>query len=130
MSVSNTSSIISPVFCQTCGDMLDFEVIKADKVICQRCGSGIGTKEISTYIEKTTSSYYGYKDWKNKLENISDNLNTHQNLTRAKVRQDCEKCGEKYFFFHSMQLRGADEGETVFYECINQKCGFRFSQNN
>ena len=30
--------------------------------------------------------------------------------------------------FYTMQLRSADEGQTVFYECL--KCKFTFSQNN
>ena len=32
--------------------------------------------------------------------------------------------------FYTMHLRGADEGETVFYECIDEKCKHKFSVNN
>ncbi|MEW5297523.1 MAG: hypothetical protein WDW36_000728 [Sanguina aurantia] len=48
--------------------------------------------------------------------------------TRATVDEPCPKCAHRQLEYYTMQLRSADEGQTVFYECV--KCGHKFSQNN
>ena len=47
---------------------------------------------------------------------------------RATVDEPCLKCSHRVLRFYTMQLRSADEGQTVFYEC--EKCRHTFSQNN
>ena len=37
------------------------------------------------------------------------------------VEEKCPQCGNPELEFHTMQLRSADEGTTVFYEC--RECG-------
>lgn len=37
----------------------------------------------------------------------------------------CPKCSHKELFFRTAQLRSADEGQTVFYECC--KCSYTWS---
>jgi DNA-directed RNA polymerase I subunit RPA12 len=44
------------------------------------------------------------------------------------VEQECPNCGHGVLEFYTMQMRSVDEGQTVFYECL--ECGHRFSQNN
>jgi DNA-directed RNA polymerase I subunit RPA12 len=43
--------------------------------------------------------------------------------TRAIISQTCEKCGREEVRFYTQQLRSADEGSTVFYEC---ECGHKY----
>lgn len=45
----------------------------------------------------------------------------------ATIREKCPKCGNPEMNFHTMQLRSADEGQTVFYSC--PKCAHKFSVN-
>lgn len=49
---------------------------------------------------------------------------------RSTVDEPCVKCGERPLEFYTMQLRSADEGSTVFYECLNEACGHKWNQNN
>jgi DNA-directed RNA polymerase I subunit RPA12 len=40
----------------------------------------------------------------------------------AKIRQQCPECLSKDMYYNTAQLRSADEGQTIFYEC---DCGYR-----
>ena len=42
--------------------------------------------------------------------------------------EKCPKCGYGQMYYSVMQTRSADEGSTVFYECI--KCHYKYNQNN
>jgi DNA-directed RNA polymerase I subunit RPA12 len=46
----------------------------------------------------------------------------------AIVQERCPKCDYHELNYYTMQLRSADEGQTVFYECT--KCNHNFSVNN
>ena len=48
---------------------------------------------------------------------------------RATVKEECPKCRHPFMEFYTMQLRSADEGQTVFYECPSAECGHKFSIN-
>lgn len=41
----------------------------------------------------------------------------------------CPKCEHPEAWFHQMQTRSADEASTIFYECGNPKCGFKWNEN-
>lgn len=40
----------------------------------------------------------------------------------AVIQQTCSECGRKEMRYYTQQLRGADEGSTVFYTC---ECGHK-----
>ena len=46
---------------------------------------------------------------------------------RAIVKETCPECGHDEQYFHTLQLRSVDEGQTVFLECV--KCGHSTSTN-
>lgn len=47
---------------------------------------------------------------------------------RPVIHETCPQCEHIGLRFHTMQLRSADEGQTVFFECV--KCLFKWSTNN
>lgn len=52
---------------------------------------------------------------------------TQKKKVRAVAKEKCPNCGNPEMEYFTMQLRSADEGQTVFYEC--QKCAHTFSTN-
>jgi len=44
--------------------------------------------------------------------------------SQAKIKQSCEQCGATEMRYVVLQLRGADEGATVFFTC--PKCNFKY----
>lgn len=63
---------------------------------------------------------------------LRNKLSTIQNLTsddiqgEAVIRKTCPECGREEVRYHSQQLRGADEGSTIFYTC---DCGHRYARS-
>ena len=47
---------------------------------------------------------------------------------RMTTQERCPKCDHPELLYYTMQLRSADEGQTVFYEC--PQCNHNFSVNN
>ena len=43
--------------------------------------------------------------------------------TDAVIRHTCPRCEREEMRYYTLQLRGADEGSTVFYTC---ECGYKF----
>lgn len=43
--------------------------------------------------------------------------------TTSVIAQRCEECGREEVRYYTQQLRSADEGSTVFYEC---DCGHKY----
>lgn len=65
---------------------------------------------------------------KRQLVNTAAALGDDNKPQEATIKEKCPGCGNDEMNFHTLQLRSADEGTTVFYDC--PKCGYKFSQNN
>jgi DNA-directed RNA polymerase I subunit RPA12 len=117
-----------PNFCEECGEMLNFEIILNDEVQCQKCGAEKNLDEITNHQVETVNFYHNSKDWVNKLANIEDKFKKHQSLKRQTVQEKCPSCPSNKMYFYTMQTRSADEGSTVFYQCV--KCGALKKENN
>lgn len=117
-----------PNFCQECGEMLDFEIIKNEYVSCQKCGGEVEVEAITNHHVETINYYHNSKDWMNKLANVEDKFKKHQHLKKQTVEEKCPNCPSTKMYFTTLQTRSADEGSTVFYQCV--KCGYYKKENN
>lgn len=67
-------------------------------------------------------------EYKTSLEAAAGTHTHHSKKpARATVAEECPSCKNPTMEFYTMQLRSADEGQTVFYEC--PKCSHKFSIN-
>jgi DNA-directed RNA polymerase I subunit RPA12 len=117
-----------PNFCPECGDLLDFELIVNDMVICQKCGGEMCISNITNHHIETSDEYTTSKDWVNKLKNVEDKFKVRHKLKRSVIDERCIQCGHGQMYYWTQQLRSADEGSTVFYQCV--KCGVTKKENN
>jgi DNA-directed RNA polymerase I subunit RPA12 len=49
-------------------------------------------------------------------------------VTPTQIQETCPRCGHDEMTFKTAQLRSADEGQTVFYRCLN--CDYNYSLNS
>ena len=89
---------------------------------CMKCDFRVEVKNVASQQSISTSKSTREANLTQKsLEHEGDSL-------RAIVNGTCPKCGHNKLRYYTMQLRSADEGSTVFYECV--KCNFKYSENN
>ena len=68
-------------------------------------------------------------------------FNSQENTTKKKaaagevdhadgpiIERKCPKCGHDLMSYAAIQLRSADEGQTVFFTCL--KCKYKESENS
>ena len=127
----------SLLFCTACGSLLDLPS-NDDVITCTPCGTVQDAR--STSVPLTTvydnlsivtrshpSAFPSVLRQKRQLVSPV-NRKDEETMEQATIKEKCPGCGNEEMNFHTLQLRSADEGTTVFYDC--PKCGYKFSQNN
>ncbi|KAM3966937.1 RNA polymerase I subunit RpI12 [Aphomia sociella] len=111
----------STAFCARCGSILpllqDFGSVK-----CYSCKAIYGAENYSNLkfqytIHFNTVSVVTHKDIVN-MDNPEGPV----------VERKCPKCGNDRMSYATLQLRSADEGQTVFYTCIS--CKYKETENS
>lgn len=87
-------------FCTDCKNLL------LDSELCGRCGRHNELLEKEIITER---KYPGAKAWSQKVFKVE----------KATTNIECSNCNGKEMYYTSRQMRSADEGETVFLECIS-----------
>ncbi|KAI8883873.1 hypothetical protein K501DRAFT_248789 [Backusella circina FSU 941] len=128
MSTQAASNIIgSLIFCPECGNLLDMAGGDDDILVCGHCSCSFRTAGLESTEVITTSSERSFQSpLKAKRHLVQQSKQATQ--ARAIIKEKCPNCGNNEMEYHTMQLRSADEGQTVFYNC--KKCGYKYSVNN
>ncbi|XP_021004854.1 DNA-directed RNA polymerase I subunit RPA12 [Mus caroli] len=101
-------------FCPDCGSVLPLPGIQ-DTVICPRCGFSIDVRDFEGKVVKTSVVF-------NKLgATIPMSVEEGPESQGPVIDRRCPRCGHEGMAYHTRQMRSADEGQTVFYTCINCK---------
>ncbi|KAL3690601.1 hypothetical protein R1sor_016910 [Riccia sorocarpa] len=119
------------LFCSLCGTGLSFT--SASYATCPLCNSH---RSVSDFEGKEIWCTSTAEDLIRRLgieplilpDSDVQGANEHGDVQqRAVVNDECPKCKNPQLEYYTRQLRSADEGQTVFYECA--KCQYKFSQN-
>ena len=117
-------------FCPQCGTILDEPV--TESVQCTSCPFSckfvdVMIPESITRSEPSQKPTWAQQD--DEKDSSKKTLSTEKQMVQhATIDEPCPNCQNPQLLFYTMQLRSADEGSTVFYEC--EKCNHKFSQNN
>ena len=105
------------LFCRDCGALLDVSRSSSSKISCIRC-------PYSVSLDNYCNSYTRVSSSRAKIDYNALYSKLSAGEARASVNETCAKCQHGVAWFKSVQMRSADEGETVFYECqvTNNAC--------
>jgi len=138
LSPAYAAKIGSLLFCRACGSLLDLPN-NDDVLTCAPCGTSPDAR--STWREPNTTVYDNLaivprshptafpsilRQKRQRVSHTGDDGDVE--MEQATIKEKCPGCGNEEMNYHTLQLRSADEGTTVFYDC--PKCGYKFSQNN
>ncbi|XP_022200855.2 DNA-directed RNA polymerase I subunit RPA12 [Nilaparvata lugens] len=112
-----------PGFCPFCGSVLPLLGL-AGNVTCRRCKNEFDAEVFSQ--PETTYVVHFNNITKNKKAGAKDEKD--EECDGPLVERRCPKCANEKMSYATIQLRSADEGQTVFFTCT--KCGFKESENS
>ncbi|CAO3673011.1 hypothetical protein INT44_008051 [Umbelopsis vinacea] len=124
--MSSSNVIGSLIFCPECGNLLDIPGGDDDLIVCNQCSYAQSSADYEAMEIVTTSSENAFQSpLKSKRHLVQQKGPKTEGA--AMIDEKCPNCGNPEMAYHTMQLRSADEGQTVFYNC--KKCGHKFSIN-
>uniref|UniRef100_A0AAG5CWY2 DNA-directed RNA polymerase subunit n=1 Tax=Anopheles atroparvus TaxID=41427 RepID=A0AAG5CWY2_ANOAO len=106
---------MDPGFCPDCGSILPL-LRTTSKVACYSCHSEFDS-EYTIY----------FNSYENKKADQAERAEKEA-ADGPIVNRQCPKCNNDQMSYATLQLRSADEGQTVFFTCT--KCKFKMSENS
>lgn len=123
------SVVGSLIFCTDCGNLLDSITNKKSQLKCQMCSKEYNPREFEELQVVTESAPTAFpSSLRAKRSAVKTSIGDDELEDGAIIKETCPQCGNDEMSFHTLQMRSADEGATVFYTCTN--CSYKFSQNN
>ncbi|KAK0764228.1 hypothetical protein N5P37_003624 [Trichoderma harzianum] len=121
------AAIGSMVFCTDCGNLLPATKGTEQNVLSCECCSA-ENKDTGAKIIVTKSKPSDFPSFlRQKLQSSVQSVERHTLNTESTVRERCPNCGREEVKYTTVQLRSADEGSTVIYNC---ECGYSWHENN
>ncbi|XP_003703448.1 RNA polymerase I subunit RpI12 [Megachile rotundata] len=121
---NNTVSFIStPGFCSDCGSILPLLGEKGD-VKCYACKRTWGPEAFGDMYMNYTIHF----NKKDAYESSKQKDDDEDEAEGPVVERKCPQCQNDKMSYATLQLRSADEGQTVFYTCT--KCKFKETENS
>ncbi|GMT28478.1 hypothetical protein PFISCL1PPCAC_19775 [Pristionchus fissidentatus] len=99
-------------FCSCCASILPTPLIAPSDITCKVCGQTSSIKEKNNELVCRLEKVYE----KRVMEDLEDDGGAE-----SIVDHTCPKCAHTKATYSTMQTRSADEGQTVFYTCLNCK---------
>lgn len=124
-----TMSVVgSLIFCVDCGNLLDSSNSQK-RISCTDCQRSYDSSSFANLKVVTRSSDDAFPSaLRLKKSVVKTVLKSSELEEGATIKEKCPQCGNEEMQYHTLQLRSADEGATVFYTCTG--CGYRFRTNN
>ncbi|PRT53297.1 DNA-directed RNA polymerase I subunit RPA12 [Wickerhamiella sorbophila] len=123
------SVVGSLIFCTDCGNLLNSITEKMAVIKCDMCQRDYDTKNFEDLHVVTESAPTAFPSaLRLKRSAVKTTLHDHEVEEGAVIKERCPECGNDEMRFHTLQLRSADEGATVFYTCTN--CGYKTRVSN
>jgi len=110
-------------FCPACGALLPSLTARGD-VTCLYCKFVVSSKLFDEKVIRYTVHF-------NSQENTVKKKAKTDEVDHADgpiIERKCPKCGHDLMSYAAIQLRSADEGQTVFFTCL--KCKYKESENS
>ncbi|KAG0245631.1 DNA-directed RNA polymerase I subunit A12 [Mortierella sp. GBAus27b] len=112
-------------FCPQCGNLLDVPG-EDDLMVCNLCSYAHQSADMENFEVVTKSRPGAFPSTlRDRRDNVQRDL---KDASAAMVKEQCPKCGNPEMEYHTMQLRSADEGQTVFFTC--PKCAYKTKLNS
>ncbi|KAJ0177905.1 hypothetical protein K1T71_006778 [Dendrolimus kikuchii] len=111
----------STAFCAQCGSILPL-LQEFGSVKCYACKASYDAENYSNLKFKYTIHFNTISATTN------ENILNRDGPEGPVVERRCPKCGNDRMSYATLQLRSADEGQTVFYTCIS--CKYKETENS
>ncbi|ODV68944.1 hypothetical protein HYPBUDRAFT_104302 [Hyphopichia burtonii NRRL Y-1933] len=122
------SVVGSLIFCTDCGNLLD-TISSKSTLDCKLCYKEYPASNFADLKVVTKSAEDAFPSTlRMKRSVVKTSLKNDELTEGATIQEKCPKCDNEEMQYHTLQLRSADEGATVFYTCTS--CGYRFRTNN
>jgi DNA-directed RNA polymerase I subunit RPA12 len=111
MAAASSSTMAAPrvIFCEQCGSIMDEPRYAGEDVDCRVCGMSVTSDVFQSLVLQSASTEKAVE------EELAEGAGRKKRTqTRAVIKEPCPKCLHPELEYYTMQLRSADEGQTVF----------------
>jgi len=117
-------SAVDVAFCADCGSLLPAIPAIGNSVACGNCGKKASADVLAAGAISTYEVVFNALRDVNARQREDDD----EGPDGPTVERRCPKCGHEEMSYAALQLRSADEGQTVFFTCL--KCKYKESENS